>query len=96
MWTAGETDDFDPVVFVNSLNLAVIEFVNFDFGAGGRQQAYARFRIPAICGFLSFDEVPRSMFRASTRRSVNDERLDASSRPASNPNVWEIADVIGV
>jgi len=53
----GKADDLDAVVIVDSVDLAVVEFVAFNFGADRRQQADAGFRIPPVRRFLRVDEV---------------------------------------
>src|SRR5437588_5270865 len=74
----------------------VVELVDLDLCAGVREQAEPRIRVPRAGFHLVMHEMSGAVPGLGTRWTVDDQRLDAAAGPASNPDLREVADMIGM
>ena len=88
--------DDDTVAVVDHAGLLEIELVDFDLRAGVGQQPQARVGVPGEGFHLAAHEVLDAVFGLGTRWPVDDQRFDPSAGPASDPDLREVADVVGV
>ena len=91
-----EAFDHHAVLFIHHAGLREVELVHLDLCAGVRQEAEAGLGVPGIGFDLARDEMLDAEARLLAGRAVDHERLDAAAGPAADPDLREVAHVVGV
>jgi hypothetical protein len=88
--------DDNAVLVVDHAGLGEVELVDLDLGAGVGKQAEPRLGVPDQRLHLLFHEMLSAVSRLGAGRAVQHQRLDPAAGPAPDPDLGEIADMIGV
>ena len=78
------------------MNFGVIELMTVYFGTNGWKRMDPTFRVPAVGLFLMLSKMGKSVFRFICRWSIDLQRLEPSTSPATHPDLTKVTYVVGV